>query len=121
MNANKNIKEFANSQKLINQYSAYAWNLKRIDEQFRDEFINLFSHTFKTYFDNGEITKDFYERINKKEFDLLLNNTKGYRILMDKIALKERERKSKNKKFSLRINKTQISLIINGKKVIEVE
>lgn len=66
LNSNSEIKEIVNAQKLIKQYSAYMWNLKRINEKFRSDFITSFSNTFKKYLKNNEIDKQFYKKYSKK-------------------------------------------------------
>ena len=50
INNNPKIKVFANTQKLIKQYSVYKWNLMRVSEKFREMFIDKFSETFKEYY-----------------------------------------------------------------------
>lgn len=74
LNANQELKKCFNTQKLINQYKAYRWNLAKLDKTFKTEFLQKYSDTFKEFFDNGEITKDFYKTVSRTDLDLLINN-----------------------------------------------
>lgn len=67
------LKEVFNTQKLVNQYRAYAWNIQRLDKSFQNEFLQKFSDTFWEFDSKGEIKKDFFDSINKKDFTLLIN------------------------------------------------
>jgi hypothetical protein len=78
LNENKDLKELFNTQKLINQYGAYKWNMSRLNKDFHKEFLDKFSQDFKTFYENGDIKKEFYKSVNKHELNLLLNNTEKY-------------------------------------------
>lgn len=78
LNENKDLKELFNTQKLINQYGAYKWNMSRLNKDFHKEFLDKFSQDFKTFYENGEIKKEFYKSVSKHELNLLLNNTEKY-------------------------------------------
>lgn len=73
LNAHNDLKQIFNSQKLINQYNAYMWNIQRLSPEFRKEFLERFSEEFNYFYNNNEITKDFFKSINKKEFELLVH------------------------------------------------
>lgn len=120
LNNNPEIKNFANTTKLIKQYGTYMWNLIRIDEQFRDSFIGVFSNTFKNYYDNNEIKKDFYKKFKKSDFLLLINNKKQFRLLVDRIVEKEKNNAKRRKLFSVRINSSRISIVLFGKQFVEI-
>ena len=71
MNNNPETKKYANSEKLINQWNGYMWNFKRIEERYRDEFLQKFYEDFKGFYDSGEIDAHFFSKVNKKLFYLL--------------------------------------------------
>ena len=73
LNSNIELKKIFNTQKLINQYRAYLWNLKRLNPKFQKTFLEKFSSTFLNFYHNKEINNDFYKSINKKDFYLLIN------------------------------------------------
>lgn len=120
LNKNPEIKEIVNSQKLIKQYSAYIWNVSRIDEEYRGQFIDLFSETFKTYFNNNEIDREFFRKVNKKEFLLLINDKAAFRDCISKNIEKIKKREKRRQFFSVRINSSRISIIIMGKQILEI-
>ena len=81
MNKNTEIKKYANSEKLINQWNGYMWNFKRVDEQYRDEFLQKFYDDFKKFYDSGEIDMHFFSKVNKKIFDLLINDKEKFKTV----------------------------------------
>lgn len=120
LNKNPEIKNAVNSQKLIKQYSAYMWNLSRIDEGFRDKFIDVFSDTFKLYYENNEMDREFYRKINKKEFLSLINDKNAFKNNISKRIEKSRKRELRRQLFSVRINASRISIVILGKQIIGI-
>ena len=120
LNKRPDIKEFANTPKLIKQYKAYMWNLCRVDEKFRDAFIEVFSETFKKYYENGEIGEEFYKKFNKKKLELLILDKNNFRIYIDKVINKKNNRTQKRKMFSIRINASRISIVLFGKQILEI-
>ena len=109
-----------NGIKLIRQYQTYFWNLKRIDPSLREEFIEKFSDTFKTYYENGEIEENFYKKIKKSEFVCLIKDKKNFiskiQSKLDKETLKQKRRKL----FSIRINPSRVSIVLFGRQIIEI-
>lgn len=97
LNDNNNLKELFNTQKLVNQYRAYLWNINRLDISLQNEFLTKFSETFKQFNEQGEIKKDFFKSINKKDFELLINSPADF---FEKVVKKNRfywlKRKVKN-------------------------
>ena len=117
---NPEIKKFANTHKLIRQYRAYIWNVKRIDEKFRDSFIDVFSETFKKFYLAGELNRRFYLKVSKKEVELLLNDKTLYREFIDDLAIQEIMKDKRKQKFSIRINPSRISIVLFGKQIVEI-
>lgn len=117
---NPKIKEAINSQKLIKEYAAYMWNLKRIDERFRAEFLTEFASIFKKYYDNNEITKEFYGKVSPKELSLLIKNDDETKKYFDNYIKKEELRNKRRAKFSIRINASRVSVVLFGKQIIKI-
>ena len=67
-------KELFNTQRLINQYRAYLWNLRRLSDDLKSEFLTRFSNEFQGYFAKEELTKEFFKSIKKKDLELLAEN-----------------------------------------------
>ncbi len=116
---NLSLKNIVNDYKLVAQFNGYRWNLIRIDSQYRDEFIELFSKTFCEYYAKGEIREKFYKKINKNEFQMLLNNKQKYRKYIDKLALNYEKKEKRRKNFSIRINLSRVSIVLFGKQIVE--
>ena len=114
------IKEIVNDVKLSTQFNAYRWNAIRIDENFKDEFIDKYQKTFKEYFDNNLIGKGFYKKVKTSEFKMLLENKSEFREYIDKLALKQEKKRERQKMFSVRINLSRISIVLFGKRVLEI-
>ena len=57
-----------------------------------EEFIEKFAETFKKYYENNEIGKDFFKKINKKEFNMLLNDKAGFKKHVDKLVQKAKSK-----------------------------
>lgn len=120
LNNKPEIKKIANDYKLKIQYRAYIWNLMRLSEQFLDIFIDKFSYTFKEFQENGEITKQFYKKIKKDEFQNLLHNKQKFRKIIDKKRKDKLKNKKTSKMISIRINSSRISIVLLGKQILEV-
>ncbi len=118
LNSHPALKLKFNTNKLIKQYNAYMWNLTRLDEVFREKFIDVFAETFSEYYNAGEITKEFFKKINKKEFELLLLDIDKFKKHINKIICKKRKRAERKKMFSIRINLSRISIVLFGKKIL---
>lgn len=120
LESNPQIKEFANDVKLIKEYNAYLWNAKRVAIKYRKEFINKFSDIFKVYYEGGELTENFYNKHSKIEIKTLLNDTKTYRKMVRELCKQEKMKKLRRKNFSIRINSSRLSVVIAGKKLVEI-
>ena len=120
LNSRKEIKQVVNDTKLQIQFKTYMWNVKRIDEQYRDEFIDRFQAEFKEYFENGEITKEFYKKFKPAVLKMLLNDKPAFRNYIDDLVAKQTEKEKRGKKFSIRINSSRISIVLFGKTIVEI-
>lgn len=114
------VKSYANAYKLIKQYRAYLWNVKRIDPEFRDQFIEVFADSFEKFHRNGELNGTFFSKVNKKEVHLLINDRKKFRMWCDKEAEKDKKTLNRKKKFSIRINTSRVSIILFGRQIAEI-
>lgn len=120
INERPEIKKVVNQVKLSTQFNAYKWNLVRIDDSFKDEFIEKYHQTFQEYVNNNEIQKEFYVKANDKELQMLLNDKIKYRKFIDKITQEENYKKNRRKNFSIRINSSRVSIVLFGKQIVEI-
>ncbi|MBE7702734.1 MAG: glycosyltransferase [Cyanobacteria bacterium SIG28] len=117
---NPKVKDFANTIKLIKEYNAYMWNLNRIDEEFLDAFIEVFSATFKKYHDNNEIKKGFYNKISGKELNLLIHDKEKFRTHIINLRNKNLKKEKRRKLVSIRANSSRVSIVLFGKQIVEI-
>lgn len=112
------LKSYINSERLLNQYYAYVWNLKRIDKRFRKDFIDQFSQEFADLNKNNNLTERFYKKIGKNIVNNLLENNEQFMKHIDNLIEKDIKRTQRNKNFSIRINSSRISIVLFGKQII---
>ena len=92
----------------------------RIDEKYRDEFIEKYSKTFKEYYNNEEIKQGFFKKASKNELKLLLFNKPEYKKLINALALKKDKKAQRQKAFSVRINPSRVSIVLFNKHLVEI-
>ena len=80
LDENPDKKEIFTPQKLINQYRAYLWNLKRLDKSLQNEFLSRFSSDFREFYQKGKIKDEFFNSIKKSEFMDLINTPERFYI-----------------------------------------
>ena len=115
------IQDFAREQMCVCQYIGYKWNLKRIADEFKQEFTEMFSDTFKNHKEHGLLKNAFYKTINEQEADLLINDYQTYLENIKQELIKEEKQRKRRNMFSLRINKNSIRFILLGQKIINWE
>lgn len=120
VNERPEIKKEINDIKLSTQFNAYRWNTMRIDEKYRDEFIEKYSKTFKEYYNNEEIKQGFFKKASKNELKLLLFNKPEYKKLINALALKKDKKAQRQKAFSVRINPSRVSIVLFNKHLVEI-
>ena len=118
LNENKELKPYVNTYKLVKEYANYIWNLKRIAKEFRKEFIEKMSETFSIYRKNGEITTDFFKKVNRHDFNMLIGDAEKFE---KHIIKKEHFKELRRKLFSVHINKSRIDITLFGKQIVRVE
>lgn len=121
LDSNPSLKTLFINQKLINQYKAYNWTLRRIAPDYRSDFVKKFSESFNLYYrDNKDLIGDFIKKAGKNNLELLLNSPDSY--------LKKFENKLKKEKFdtfrrnliSVKINSARISVKLFGKQIVKI-
>ena len=117
VNSQPELKSIINPFKIIKQYNAYIWNLKRISPEFRSSFIERFAKEFTELKANKELTPFIYKKVNKKHLDMLLNSPLKFEELISKLEEKQEKRQKFNKRFSVNINLSRISIVLFGKQV----
>lgn len=99
------------------RYKAYDWTVYRIAEKFIPDFIDNFAREFKEIDKSEVLGKCFYSQVNKKDFDLLLNNTNKFcKIFLRKIFFRK-IRNFRKKLISVNFNSSRKSLVLFGKQI----
>jgi len=114
------IKNVVNQVKLSTQFNAYKWNAIRIEEKYREEFIDKYQKTFKQYYENGEIKEEFYKKAKKEELLLLLNDKAKYLDFIKNEELRKKQKEKRQKFCSIRINSSRVSVVLFGKQIVEI-
>ena len=114
------IKDVVNQVKLSTHFNAYKWNAIRIEEKYREEFIDKYQKTFKQYYENGEIKEEFYKKAKKEELLLLLNDKAKYLDFIKNEELRKKQKEKRQKFCSIRINSSRISIVLFGKQIVEI-
>lgn len=114
------IKRFANTAKLINQYCSYLWNARRVADVYRDSFLERFADSFRKFKDAGELDLRFYWKVNYFTFRLLLNDIAAFRRYVDRLVLRSERRIARRKQFSIRIRHNMISIVLFGKQIVKI-
>lgn len=120
LNTKPKIRAIVNNIKISIEFNAYKWNLLRIHEKYRDEFIDKVQNTFKQYYGNNEIKKNALKKNLKNEIEMLINDKEAFRKYINKLVEKKHKKENRRKNFSLRINLSRISLILFGKHILEI-
>ncbi len=118
---NPEIKTIVNDRKLINEYKAGIWNILRISEDFRAEYIDKFSEKFKNYYDKGILSEKFFKKISLKELKTLIENKEDYFKIVEQRLRQKINRAKRKQNISFKINTSRCSLVLFGKQIINIE
>ncbi len=114
------IKKIINAEKLITQFKAYRYNTMRISDEFRQEFVDVFSQTFKEFSEDNDFNLSKFKITDKKDLKLLLNDKQAYIEYIKQRVLKNEQKAKRKKLFSVKISLTRVSIILFGKQIIEL-
>ena len=115
------IQSFAKEQMCVCQYIGYKWNLKRISDEYKSEFTEMFAQTFKKHLSDGYLGEKFDTAVHKAEFELLMTDVKGYIDSVQKEVEKEKKQKFRRRMCSVRIKPDYIRIVLLGKVLINWE
>src|SRR5574344_2259188 len=63
---------------LLNMYKGFSWNITRIKKEFQEEFVSYFSKRFKSYEQEGILTKEFVNLIGENDLQLLISSPSDF-------------------------------------------
>lgn len=121
LNEHKDIKSKVLTQKLIAQYKAYRWTLKRIAKEHRKDFVLKMSQEFLGYNSNNELSQEFLNKYGKQNIQTLITDPEKFLNNFEKKVInKEKWKNIRRNIFSVKINKSRVSIKILGKQIINI-
>lgn len=120
LNEYPDLKRSFYAQKNVNQFNSYEWNLGRLDEKFKPEFVEYFSGIFKEKLENKEISREFFASIPKCKLKKLVKNPQKFCSDMNKKSFLSRLSSLRKKIISLHIKDGSVELILFGKRIGDV-
>lgn len=120
LDENKEIKNAVLTQKLIAQYKAYRWTIKRIARQHRKEFIHRISEEFARYVERNDITQDALERIGDSKLNNLVKNPDLFLKRFEMKSCIEKWRAFRRSIISIRLNTSRVSIKLFGKQIVNI-
>lgn len=100
------------------RYKAYDWTIYRIAAPFISDFIEHFAQEFRRIEKSDILSDCFYSNINKKEFDLLLNNSNEFCKIFKRKIFYRKIRNLRKKIISINLNSSRKSLVLFGKQIL---
>ncbi len=105
-------------QEEINRYNGYLSSILRLDESLKPEFAEVFSNHFKKEYAKGLLGNEFFKKVNKKDFMMLINNPEKYIKTLKKIEFCRKFRKIRKNIASIHFRNGRLNLTFLGKEVI---
>lgn len=110
-------KEFKVQEEII-RYTAYVSSALRIDDSFKPEFVEVFARHFKTEYENGTLTDEFFKKIHKNEFLTLINNQKKYLKVLKNLEFRRKFNQIRKNFLSVHFRNGRLNVTLFGKEVI---
>lgn len=109
--------------KLAIQLNTYNWNVLRIDESFKSEFMAYFSKIFRDYNDAGLIHEAFFTGIKRDMFMQLIQSPDVYLAQLQHLELLQSEERSKKaaRRFVCHLTRNKKYLKLFGIELINSE
>ncbi len=105
-------------QEEINRYNGYVSSVLRIDDSVKPEFIKIFSNHFKEEYNTGLLGNEFFRKINKKEFMILINNPEKYIKVLKAIEKRRKFNQIRKNILSIHFRNGKLNITIFGKEII---
>lgn len=102
------------------RYRGYFWNILRIDETLVNDFVERFSSDFERISKTKQLSEFFFSKINKSEFDKLINDKKAFLALCMKKRKKSQQREFRKNLFSIHINASRISIVLFNRQILRL-
>lgn len=112
------IKDKFKIQEEINRYNGYVSSVLRIDDSVKPEFIKVFSEHFKKEYDSGLLQDEFFKKIKKKEFMVLINSPDKYLKVLKNIERRRKFNQFRKNILSIHFRNGKLEMTLFGKEII---
>jgi len=102
----------------ILRYNAYMSSAIRLSEELRPEFVKVFSEHFQKSYESNLLNEDFFKKINKNEFMILISDERKFLKQIKKREFKRKLKTIRKKLFSIHLRSGYLSITIAGKEFI---
>ena len=115
---NQELKTKFKVQEEINRYNGYVSSVLRIDDSIKPEFIKVFSEHFKKEYETGILKDEFFKKIKKKEFMVLINSPEKYIKVLKNIEKRRQFNQFRKNILSIHFRNGKLEMTIFGKEII---
>ena len=109
--------EFKVQEEII-RYSGYVTSVLRLDDSRREEFIETFSEHFKQEYNTGLLGNEFFKKVNKKDFMILINEPDKYLKVLKRIERNSKFRKIRQNIITMNFRNGRLEMTLFGKQVL---
>ena len=102
------------------QYRSYLETMLRIDEKYINDFLNIYSETFKNLYENKLLGKYFFSKNKKKDLLTLINKKEDFLAIYYRALKQKQKREQRQRLISIRCNSSRLSIVIFGKQILEI-
>lgn len=118
MNSHPEFTQEYITQEQILRYTAYMSSIIRLSENLRPEFVKVFSEHFKKLYESGLINKEFFSKVKRKEFLMLINNQEKFLEHVKRRQLMKYLNSIRKKYISIHVRSGFLTVTLFGKEVI---
>ena len=118
MNEHPEFTQQHRTQEEILRYTGYMSSVVRLSEELRPEFVKVFSEYFKKSYESGILNEEFFSKVNKKEFLVLINDQKKFLQLVKKRKFRQKFNEIRKKLITVHIRSGYLNITIFGKEII---
>ncbi len=105
-------------QEEINRYNGYVSSVLRIDDSVKPEFVKVFSDHFRKEYNTGLLGDEFFKKVKKKDFMVLINSPDKYLKVLKNIERRRKFNQIRKNILSIHFRNGRLNLTIFGKEVI---
>jgi len=105
----------------ILKYTAYMSSVIRLEENLRPQFVKVFSEQFKETYESGILNNEFFSKVNKKEFMLLITDQEKFLDQIKRRELRKYLNSIRKKYISIHVRSGFLTITLLGKEVVNLK